>query len=291
VVRAVYNEVAYPITKKTGGVGSLDESLSAALCSGKPFIAFDNYRGKLDSPSLESALTWGKPIRVRVPYHGEVAVDIKRVSFQLTSNGFDATKDLANRVSIVRILKQPEGYAFKTYPEGDLLRHVEACQPFYLGCVFALIRAWLSAGKPKTDEARHDFREWAQSLDWIVQKLCYMSPLMDGHRSAQERVSDPDLTWLRQVAITATSNLELESGELKALGIYELCVKAGIEIPRTQNKDEALQRIGTIMEKLFRDKSDCLTVDQYCVRRISRNDPLSDYKRRHFYTFNLVATP
>jgi hypothetical protein len=57
IVRSTYRESAYPIALKSGGVGSLDESICAALISGKPFIAIDNVRGKLDSQFLEMILT------------------------------------------------------------------------------------------------------------------------------------------------------------------------------------------------------------------------------------------
>ena len=59
LIRAIYRESAYPIALKSGGVGSLDESICSALISGKPFIAIDNVRGKLDSQFLEMILTWG----------------------------------------------------------------------------------------------------------------------------------------------------------------------------------------------------------------------------------------
>jgi hypothetical protein len=39
LVRAIYGETAYQIARRDGGVGSVDESLGAALISGKPFPA------------------------------------------------------------------------------------------------------------------------------------------------------------------------------------------------------------------------------------------------------------
>ena len=40
LVRAIYGETAYQIARRDGGVGSVDESLGAALISGKPFPRF-----------------------------------------------------------------------------------------------------------------------------------------------------------------------------------------------------------------------------------------------------------
>ena len=55
------------------------------------------------------------------------------------------------------------------------------------------------------NDNRHDFRAWAQTLDWIVQNLLGAAPLLDGHRETQERMTNPALTWLREVAIIAQS--------------------------------------------------------------------------------------
>ena len=89
--------------------------------------------------------------------------------------------------------------------EGDLLDHVRHWQDYYLGCVFAVIRAWHAHGQPRTKETRHDFREWAQIVDWIVQNIFQTVPLMDGHQQAQERVSNPALVWLRSVVLAVNA--------------------------------------------------------------------------------------
>ncbi len=286
LVRAIYGEDAYPIARRNGGVGSTDESLSAALQSGKPFIAYDNLRGALDSQLLEMTLTWGKSVAVRVPHQGELLVNPSRVCFQITSNGVETTRDLANRSSIVRIKKQPQGYNFKAYPEGDLLTHVEAHQPFYLGCVFSVINAWIQQGKPRSQDARHAFREWASVVDWIVQHLLYGSPLMDGHEAAQQRVSDPLLTWLRRVAVAVTSNPFEHARELRASDLFAICDNAGITIPGAHSPERAVQTIGVHMAKLFRDQPhDRIQIDGLDVFRVTRKDPTEAYKEIIFYRF------
>src|SRR5262249_7028655 len=152
---------------------SLDESLSAALLSGRPFIALDNLRGRLDSKFLEAIVTWPGQVPVRVPHRGETLVDTRGVTFQLSSNGLDATRDAINRASIVRIRKKPKSHSFRSWPEGGLLAHVVARAPYYLGCVFAVVREWVQAGEPQLQpdgSGFHDFREWAGVLNWIVTK-------------------------------------------------------------------------------------------------------------------------
>ena len=160
----------------------------------------------MDSQTLEAFVTCDGMFPARVPHRGEIHVDSTRFLLQLTSNGIETTRDLANRASMCRIRKQPDEYQFKRYSEGDLLAHVRANQPYYLGCVFEVIKEWQHQGKPKVKECQHDFREWAMILDWIVQELFKEAPLLDGHRTAQERASNPALNWLRSVALAVKSD-------------------------------------------------------------------------------------
>ncbi len=276
LVRSIYRESAYPIALKSGGVGSLDESICSALISGKPFIAIDNVRGKLDSQFLEMILTWGDDIAARIPHRGEVLVDPGAASFQLTSNGIEATPDFAKRASITRMLKQSPGFAFKRYPEGNLRDHIAANQPRYLGAVFSLVRDWCRRGRPSTNATAHDFREWAGILDAFT--TYYMGEnLLTGHEQAQERTANPALSWLRAVAL-----LVIKSGkagrDLPAAELYELSADEQLAIPGMKRADDQQgpQIVGRVLAKCFRD-GNTAEVDHLTIERIERSeyDPTS----------------
>jgi hypothetical protein len=267
LVRAIYHESAYPIALKSGG----DESLCAALLSGKPFIAIDNVRGKLDSQFLEMILTWGDAVAARIPHRGEVLVDPGATSFQLTSNGIEATPDFAKRASITRMLKQRPGFAFKKYVEGDLRDHIAANQPRYLGAVFALIRDWCRRGKPTTNATGHDFREWAGILDAFT--VYHMGEnLLTGHEQAQERTANPAMSWLRAVGL-----LVLKTGkagrELPAAELYELSADDQLAIPGMRQPDDQQgpQIVGRVLAKCFRD-GNRVEVDHLTVERITNTE-------------------
>src|SRR5438105_6176053 len=132
----------------------------------------------------------------------------------------ETTPYFANRSSIVRIRKRPRDYAFAEYPEGDVLGHIKRWQPYCLGCVFSVVRAWLEAGKPGTNETRHHFRDWCQILDWIVQHILGEAPLMDGHDAARQRVSNTPLSFARKVAIAIDQDTRL-GDKLTAKQIYD----------------------------------------------------------------------
>src|SRR4029077_8911010 len=105
------------------------------------------------------------------------------------SNRAQMTPDLANRSIITRLRKRPFDASFKEYPEGNLLKHVGERSDYILSCIFAVIREWHACGKCRTQEHRHDFREWSQTLDWIIQKIFKLPPLLEGHRAEQLRIS------------------------------------------------------------------------------------------------------
>jgi len=263
LVAALYNERPYFVTARNGGVGSLDESFAAALISAQPFITLDNLRGRQDSQHLEAFLTCPGLFPARIPHRGEALVDPKRFILQMSSNGLQATRDLANRASICRIRKRP-GFQYR-----DTLAELQRRQPFFLGAVFSLVAEWIASGKPRTKDCRHDFREWNQTLDWIVRELVGCAPLMEGHEAAQERASNPALSWLRAVALAVEAENRLGQ-PLIASELVEVCDLHAVEIPgKPADEDRAKRQVGSLCKQLFRD-GDNVDVDGFTVARAVR---------------------
>ncbi len=260
LVSSLYNEQPYIVTARAGGVGSFDESLAQALIAGRPFICLDNLRGKLNSQTLESLLTAPGSFPARVPHHGEILIDPKVFILQLSSNGMESTVDLAYRSSISRIRKRP-GFNYR-----DTLGELQARQPYFLGCVFSVIAEWISFGKPRTKDYRHDFREWCQILDWICREILGCGPLMDGHESAQQRVANPGLSWLRLVALALESDGRLGES-LIASELVELSGVHGIEIPGDPKGDgESIKQVGRLCARIFKE-SGIVEIDGFSVTR------------------------
>ena len=263
---AVYGEEPRDITNKKGGVGSLDESIAAALCSGAPFINLDNVRGRIESEYLESVLTAKGKTGARVPHKSEVRLDVRGVCFGLTSNGAELNTDTGNRTMLTRLRKQPQGYRFKTFPEGGLLEHVRAQQPYYLGCVITIVRVWYAAGCPRllTD---HSFREWVGALDWIVQKCFDLPPLLDGHTAAVQRVTSPAQTWLRRVAIAVIQQARARQ-DLSATALAQISEDASIDVPGSNSTEPgmAARTVGKALSKCFASE-DVIELDGIKIRR------------------------
>jgi Bifunctional DNA primase/polymerase, N-terminal len=284
---AIYNQKVATITQRKGGVGSLEESFSSVLIRGANFICLDNVRGQINSPTIESFLTEDR-YAARVPYSDSVEIDPRRVVVMITSNNAEITRDLANRSSAVRILKQPAGFRFRTFPEGDILDHVRIHHRRFLGAVFSTVRAWHAAGKPRTRESRHDFRGWAQTLDWIVQKLLQGAPIMDGHQEIQRRMTTPSLTWLRELVIAIDRRDRLD-GWLRATEVLGVLIAVGsTDIPGACGEDadlddpntckKAARGIGRRLAQCFQDRSS-LTIDAFLIERREETDELGRPRR------------
>lgn len=282
LIAAVYNETPSQITNSTGGVGSLDERVAAALITGRPIITLENFRGRIDSQTLESALRGIGRVTARA-LRTSVDVDCSPFLWQLSTNGAELTKDLANRSIITRIRKREKDATYTKYPEGDLLAHVKANQPQFLGAVQAFIRAWAEMGCPVTNDGRHDFRGWCQAMDWIVQNLAALPPLLDGHREEQDRTANPKLQWLRDV-VNAVIVDGYNGHGLTASDLGDVAEHHDLSLPgrRAGSTEPLEQAIGKTLGRLFRDaESDFIMVDgrRFTRQLIEEWDPIKRMQR------------
>jgi hypothetical protein len=284
-----YDEQPYLIACREGGVGSIDESISSALIAAKPFITIDNYRGHLGSQILESCLRGTGVIGARIPHRGEVQVPTGHINWQLSSNGVVGALDFANRCIITRIQKQPPDYKFHDWPEGSILAHTKAKQPKILGAILYLIMQWDQKGRPGTKENRHDFTEWCRALDWMIGEYFELEPLLDGHTEEILRISNPNLSWLRQVAHAVNDKAKLDSG-LPAWEIADLCVNSGIELGSDRlTPDQQSMLAGRKLNSIFSEKNE-ISVERYNVKRETRTQYDHTNQRnieKHYYWFEI----
>jgi hypothetical protein len=291
LIHAAYREQPYLIVYRQGGVGSIDESISSALIAAKPFITIDNYRGNIDSQILETCLRGAGVIGARMPHRGEVQVPTGHINWQLSSNGVVGALDFANRTTITRIQKQPPGYKFYPWSEGSLLAYIKANQPRILGAIIYLLMQWDRAGRPASRENRHDFTEWCRTLDWIVQEYFNGSPLLDGHTEEILRLSNPNLSWLRQVAHAANRKAKLESA-LQTWEIADLCESCDIELGSERHTPEQRSMLaGRKLSSIFsQSDSDQVNVDVYTVRKETKTHYDTANRKnieKHYYWFEI----
>jgi hypothetical protein len=236
------------VQKKGGGLGSLQDSFDSALLRGRPFISFDNMRDRLDLPCLESFATEDSyPAR---GFHKDyIEVNPNAYIIFITSNGVSVTSDIVKRFNLIRFQKQPTGYKFWHDEQGRrMLPHVRRYQHLYQGAIWSVLSEWHRRGMPTTDEARHDFWAWSQSLDWIVQNLFDLPPLLEGFEEIRHRMVSEYWSFVRQLCLAVKAERGLGK-EVRAGKLAAMCSDNDIRIPglRSTAEDADAKQIGIIM--------------------------------------------
>lgn len=281
LMAAIFNlEISYVPKHEGRGAGGQDESFYAALDRGNPVVLFDNWRGKLSSEALEMFMTCRSGMfPIRLPYKEYRGVDPRYYTLAMTSNGCELTNDQANRTVFIRLRKQPEGYRFPDYPEGNLLEHVRANWKKYLAAVYAIGAEWINQGCKRTNVSYNGFTGWARSMDWIVREIFKLPPLLENMEEEKRRVTSPDMTFLRQLAIAVAARKKL-GAVFKAGELSDLAFEAGIVIPglrKTGDDDAAKKAVGMMMTRAF-GENDVITTDVYKVSRFVKQVERKDGK-------------
>ena len=269
---ALYADHPKTVVQKSGGVGSFDESIGAALVAGHTFISLDNVRGHIGSQFFESALT-ENTIAVRLPYREEILVTASRFMISFTSNSAEFTPDLANRSNLIRIRKQQPGYQFHQFKDGDIIDHVTANQSSYLGCIVSIVQEWLRQGKQTapTNWNGH-FRHWWQVMDWILPNLFQLPPPSEGQIQSAQQTADPAAVFVRGVAAEIFRRGEPDSDGYSASQLAEFAEEAnpqvsffGMDIDRCP-QDRRARKVGIQLKRILpEDKS--TAVDDFVVTR------------------------
>lgn len=197
----IYDCTAENVKRRDRGSGSFEESIDSALIRGRQFIMLDNFKGSLDSGWLEGVITAGENSHsARESYGRNTLVDTTAANWAMTSNGVQGTKDIVNRMCVVKLQKQPNDYSFVYSSKEGYHNHIKNNQQFYLGCVLAVVKRFIDDGKPKADSGGHSFITWAQYMNHIVTEYFNYPPLMEGMKEVKETIANPRMAWLRLVA-------------------------------------------------------------------------------------------
>jgi hypothetical protein len=296
IVARIYGARPFVIARKSSGngVGSLSEAVASALIGGEVFLLLDNIRGKLDEPFIEAAQT-ARRIACRA-LRREAPVDVTRVIWDMTSNQAELTVDQANRSSFVRVLKQPDGYSWKEWPAGNLDQEVSSRQPYYLGCIHALLREWHRRGKPRMKGGGHDFHVWASVVRYINVEMLGLADPIEELRSIQARVRSPMENWARAIVL-AVANARRRLGDtLRASDLLDVCVEEGLQVPGWREEDDnstderrrvALQMIGRFLSKVFSTARSDFRVDGWLMRRGSIMAPTPNDPRKTAFVYRV----
>ena len=111
---------------------------------------------------------------------------------------------------------------------------------------------------------------------------------MDGHAIAQKRVSNPALSFVRNIALAAEVDGKLNR-KLAAQDFFELAVEHGIEVPghRNNGEDAGYKIIGLQLARVFKEaKTEEVEIEGYIIKRskqLERRPDGNGFFQKKFY--------
>jgi hypothetical protein len=268
---SIYGEMVEKVTQGDGrGVGGFEEKIHTALAKGKPLVSLDNLRGTIQSTFLESFVTAGGPVALRIV--GRTAeTDSRAHLLYLTDNGITMTPDLANRLLSISLKKQPPGYQWHTWADGgacgDLQAHITKRHAYYLGAVYAVVQTWIVKGMPTTNTTHHQ-RQVVGALNWIIREVFQWPDVMDGHEAVRARQTSPDLAFLLEVAKAAGP------GDYSATELLEVATAANVSLPPKiagrKDLDGPRMQLGINLGRIFKDVSKIPLGGGWVVEKLSK---------------------
>ena len=200
---------------------------------------------------------------------------------------------MANRSCVVRIRKQPNNYQWHNWEGEELLEHVFKYQPYYLGCVFSIAHEWIRQGKPEIPVVDHDMRGWAKPMEWIIQNIFKLPPMLEGYTQIKEMVSNPRLAWLRQICLSAQKDNWLNR-EMYTHHIAEIAIDNEIKWPNGRkqydNKMDANMAVGQFMKSIFDDKDE-IVIDSFKVIRVCHDEYNKDTRMTRNVKNYIILAP
>jgi hypothetical protein len=204
--------------------GETAKELLAAVIETRPYILFDNCKRHLDSPYLEafvsSAIWSGRILGVSKMFAGENLMTVF-----ITGNGCTVSPDMRRRSLFVELFMEAERAEDRKFERVLDDAALLALRPQILAALWALVREWDTAGRPKPSRTHTAFPRWADVIGGIVEHAGYGCPLTTADI---EGAADVDGADMHELAKLLADNEPVKFDELVALsrehGLFERIV-------------------------------------------------------------------
>jgi len=173
----------------------ITKELLTAVIEGRSYTLLDNCKGHLDSGQLEAFVTsvrWkGRILGVSKSFCGE-----NHVTVFITGNGCTVSPDIRRRALFVELFmeqERAEDRKFKRILDDSALLVMRSD---ILAALWAFVREWDLAGRPKPSRAHSSFPRWAEIIAGIVEFAGYGCPLESPEIQSAADVDGADMREL-----------------------------------------------------------------------------------------------
>ena len=196
--------------------------LFAAARAGERFLFLDNIDIPLADPHLEKFLTSSR-VSARVLCSSDNQSLPKQTMVIITGNRLTMRSDMRRRSLVVELfLPQARAEARQIQNPMDV-QHITAESPQILGCLHALVREWVQAGKPGPTRLHPSFMEWSAKIGGIVQHAGFECPIPCLEITAD---TDPEVADMER--LVAQVHAAAKPFGLTFREIVEICQQHGL---------------------------------------------------------------
>jgi hypothetical protein len=206
------------------------KELLAAVIETRPYILFDNCKRHLDSPYLEafvsSAIWSGRILGVSKMFAGENLMTVF-----VTGNGCTVSPDMRRRSLFVELFmeaERAEDRKFQRVLDDTVLL---AMRPRILAALWALVREWDAAGRPKPTRAHTAFPRWAEIIGGIVEFAGYGCPLETAEIPSAADIDGADMRELvKKLDGSEPAKFDQMVDLMRELGLFERIIGSGDDV-------------------------------------------------------------
>ena len=206
------------------------KELLTAVIEARPYILFDNCKKHLDSPYLEAFVTsvlWsGRVLGVSKSFCGA-----NNVTVFITGNGCTVSPDMRRRALFIELFMENERAEDRKFrrelDEATLL----VMRANILSALWAFVREWDAAGRPKPSRTHSSFPRWAEIIGGIVEFAGYACAL---DTAEIQSASDIDGADMRELVKRLADSEPVKFDELTAMarehGLFERLIGSDGEL-------------------------------------------------------------
>lgn len=170
-----------------GSEDKLAELLNSVAQSGAPYLAFDNWIGKIESGALAAFIT-ANALSARVLGTSYMFDAEKHCLVFISANQANVVGEMRRRSIFVDLFveeaKAEDRPIKRPIDEGDILD----ARSDILASLWALVRAWREQGCPPGTIGNASFNEWGRTIGGILESAGYPSPLLPPPQALDQRL-------------------------------------------------------------------------------------------------------
>ena len=206
------------------------KELLAAVIETRPYILFDNCKRHLDSPYLEafvsSAIWSGRILGVSKMFAGENLMTVF-----VTGNGCTVSPDMRRRSLFVELFMEAERAEDRKFQRVLDETVLLAMRPRILAALWALVREWDAAGRPKPTRVHTAFPRWAEIIGGIVEFAGYGCPLETAEIPSAADIDGADMRELvKKLDGSEPAKFDQLVGLMRELGLFERIIGSGDDV-------------------------------------------------------------